>query len=39
MLVDGGTFVMGTDDEPWAYDNERRAHEVELAPYASTPCR
>ena len=26
-------FVMGTDDEPWAYDNERPAHEVELAPF------
>jgi iron(II)-dependent oxidoreductase len=33
VLIDGGTFVMGTDDEPWAYDNERRAHEVELGPY------
>ena len=33
MQIDGGTFVMGTDDEPWAYDNERRAHEVELAPF------
>ena len=30
ILVDGGRFVMGTDDEPWAYDNERPAHEVEL---------
>jgi gamma-glutamyl hercynylcysteine S-oxide synthase len=30
MLVEGGTFVMGTEDEAWAYDNERRAHEVEL---------
>ena len=28
---------MGSDDEPWAYDNERRAHEVELAPFSSTP--
>jgi iron(II)-dependent oxidoreductase len=28
VLVDGGPFVMGTDDEPWAYDNERPAHEV-----------
>ena len=26
-----GPFVMGTDDEPWAYDNERPAHEVDLA--------
>lgn len=30
----GGAFIMGTDDEPWAYDNERPAHEVELAPFA-----
>ena len=33
LAVPGGTFVMGTDDEPWAYDNERPAHEIELAPY------
>jgi iron(II)-dependent oxidoreductase len=33
VLVDGGPFVMGTDDEPWAYDNERPAHVVELAPF------
>jgi iron(II)-dependent oxidoreductase len=30
--IDGGPFTMGTDD-PWAYDNERQAHEVTLAPY------
>ena len=24
---------MGTDDEPWAYDNERPAHEVDLPPF------
>ena len=24
---------MGTSDHPWAYDNERGAHEVELAPF------
>jgi iron(II)-dependent oxidoreductase len=30
VLVPGGTFAMGTDDIPWAYDNERPAHEVEL---------
>ena len=33
VLVDGGPFVMGTDDDPWAYDNERPAHEVELASF------
>lgn len=31
--VAGGTFVMGTA-EPWALDNERPAHEVDVAPYA-----
>jgi gamma-glutamyl hercynylcysteine S-oxide synthase len=30
VLVDGGRFTMGTNDEPWAYDNERPAHELEL---------
>ena len=33
VFVDGGAFVMGTDDDPWAYDNERPAHEVEPAPF------
>jgi len=33
VRVDGGRFVMGTDVEPWAYDNERPAHEVEVAPF------
>jgi len=33
VLVDGGPFVMGTDIEPWAYDNERPAHVVEVAPF------
>ena len=30
VLVEGGTFVLGASDEPWAYDNERDAHEVSL---------
>jgi iron(II)-dependent oxidoreductase len=30
----GGAFTMGTDADPWAYDNERPAHTVELAPFA-----
>ncbi|MGH9127268.1 MAG: ergothioneine biosynthesis protein EgtB [Acidimicrobiales bacterium] len=30
VLVPGGAFEMGTDDEPWAYDNERPGHEVDL---------
>jgi iron(II)-dependent oxidoreductase len=33
VLVDGGPFLMGTDIEPWAYDNERPAHEVDVAPF------
>ncbi len=33
VLVEGGPFVMGTSLEPWAYDNERPAHTVELAPF------
>jgi len=28
VLVEGGTFVLGTDDDPRAYDNERPAHEA-----------
>ncbi len=30
VLVRGGTFTMGTSTEPWALDNERPAHEVEV---------
>ncbi len=30
VLVDGGPFEMGTSSDPWAYDNERPAHVVEL---------
>ena len=33
VLVEGGPFVMGTDAGTWAYDNERSAHVVELAPF------
>jgi iron(II)-dependent oxidoreductase len=32
--VDAGTYSVGTDDAPWAYDNERPAHAVELAAFA-----
>lgn len=34
VVVPGGTYVVGTTDEPWAYDNEGPAHAVELAPFA-----
>lgn len=33
VRVEGGPFVMGTDVEPWAYDNERPAHVVDLPPF------
>jgi iron(II)-dependent oxidoreductase len=33
VLVPGGPFLMGTDDERWAYDNERPQHEVDVAPF------
>ena len=32
--VHGGPVVLGTDAHPWAYDNERPAHTVDLAPFA-----
>jgi gamma-glutamyl hercynylcysteine S-oxide synthase len=33
VLVEAGPFVMGTSDDPWAYDNERPAHRVDLGSY------
>jgi iron(II)-dependent oxidoreductase len=33
VLVPSGAFTMGTSTEPWALDNERPAHRVELASY------
>src|SRR6478736_10401859 len=30
ILIPAGPFVMGTDTDPWAYDNERPAHAVDL---------
>jgi iron(II)-dependent oxidoreductase len=32
-LVPAGPFVMGTDSEPFAYDNERPAHVVDVGAY------
>ncbi len=32
-FVPGGVFEMGTSIEPWALDNERPAHAVQVAPY------
>lgn len=39
VSVPAGSFTVGTSTEPWAYDNERRAHELELQPFRidSTP--
>ena len=31
--LDGGSYVIGTDDVPWAYDNERPAHGIQLPPF------
>ncbi|WP_354643323.1 ergothioneine biosynthesis protein EgtB [Kitasatospora camelliae] len=33
VLIPAGPFTMGTDTEPWALDNERPAHVVELPDY------
>ena len=33
VLVPGGAFTMGTSTEPWALDNERPAHPVDVAPF------
>jgi len=34
VIVPGGWFTMGTSTEPWALDNERPAHEVEVPAFA-----
>ena len=33
VVVLGGLHEIGTSTDPWAYDNERPAHGVELAPF------
>jgi gamma-glutamyl hercynylcysteine S-oxide synthase len=33
VLVPGGPFLMGTSTDPWALDNERPAHEVDLGAF------
>src|SRR4051794_18022975 len=33
VLVEAGPFMMGTDADPWSYDNERPAHVVDLLPF------
>jgi iron(II)-dependent oxidoreductase len=34
VLIPGGPFTMGTDTEPWALDNERPAHTVDVPAFA-----
>jgi gamma-glutamyl hercynylcysteine S-oxide synthase len=34
VLVEGGSFILGATDEPWAYDNELVPHEVEVRAFA-----
>jgi iron(II)-dependent oxidoreductase len=33
VLVEGGPFVLGAAADAWAYDNEREAHELDLAAF------
>jgi iron(II)-dependent oxidoreductase len=33
IKIDGGSFILGATDEPWAYDNELVPHEVEVRPF------
>ncbi|QXJ24746.1 ergothioneine biosynthesis protein EgtB [Actinomadura graeca] len=33
VLVEAGPFQMGTSDDPWAYDNERPVHLVDVAAF------
>ena len=33
VLIPGGDFLIGTSDDPWAYDNERPEHEITVAPF------
>jgi len=33
VLLPGGPFVMGTTADPWALDNERPAHHLDLLPF------
>jgi iron(II)-dependent oxidoreductase len=33
VLIPGGRFTLGTSAEPWALDNERPAHEIDVPPF------
>jgi gamma-glutamyl hercynylcysteine S-oxide synthase len=39
VVVEAGRFSIGTDDDAWAYDNERPEHEVELSTFAIDAAR
>ncbi|MBO0853459.1 MAG: ergothioneine biosynthesis protein EgtB [Nocardia sp.] len=34
IVIPGGEFTMGTSDDPWALDNERPAHKVDIPGFA-----
>jgi iron(II)-dependent oxidoreductase len=34
ISIEGGSFILGATDEPWAYDNELVPHEVEVRPFS-----
>lgn len=34
VVIPGGVFTMGAADEPWALDNERPAHDVDVPAFA-----
>ncbi|MFZ2176426.1 MAG: ergothioneine biosynthesis protein EgtB [Rhodococcus sp. (in: high G+C Gram-positive bacteria)] len=34
VVIPAGEFVMGADDDPWALDNERPAHQVHVPTFA-----
>ena len=38
VFVPAGSFLMGTDTLPWAYDNERPAHRVDLPALLDRPA-
>jgi gamma-glutamyl hercynylcysteine S-oxide synthase len=38
VLVPAGPFAMGTDDEAWAYDNERPRHVVDVPAFWIDTC-
>ncbi len=37
-VIPAGPFPMGTDDRAWAYDNERPAHDVDVARFRIDVC-